>query len=116
MTEKEIIRKVETTLEEKMLQNSNYIRYSYYEVNIKYTKNKEERDLFMRFLINRLENNNYKVYLEGQKFNYNNASILVQINEELIAIKKEKEDVRDGIIQRGSSKKIGKVWDKGRSK
>ncbi len=116
MTKTEIIEVIEKTLAEKMKKNENYIRYSYYEVNVKHTKNEKDKNLFMELLINKLENNNYHVYREGQRFNYNGASILVQINEELIAIKNKKEDVNNGIIQRRSSKKIRKVWSKGRSK
>ena len=115
MTEKEIIAEIETSLAEKFEKDRNYIRYSYYEVNIKYTKTKEDRNLFMQLLKTRLENDNYKIYYEGQSFNYKGASILVQINEELIAIKNEKEDVKDGIIQRGSSKKIRKNGNKSRN-
>lgn len=61
----------------------------------------------MEMLINKLENNQYKVYIEGQRFYYKGANRLVQINEELIAIKDVKEEnEKNGIIQRKSSKKI----------
>lgn len=116
MTKAEIIEKIETTLNEKMKKNENYIRYSYYEVNVKYTKSEEDKKLFIELLTNKLENNNYIVYKTGQRFNYNDASILVQNNEELIAIKIKKEDVNNGIIQRGSSKKIKWNGSKSRNK
>ena len=116
MTKGEIIEMIETTLAEKMRQNENYIRYSYYEVNVKYTKTEKDKQLFLNLLINKLENNDYHIYREGQRFNYNGASILVQINEELIAIKNRKEDINNGIIQRRSSKKIRTNGSKSRNK
>lgn len=87
MTEKQIINLIEITLNEKMEQNENFIRYSFYEVNVKYPLKEDERNLFIKLLKTKLENNKYKVYLEGQKFEYNNANITVQDNEMLIAIK-----------------------------
>ena len=116
MTKAEIIETIEITLSEKMKKDINYIRYSYYEVNVKYTKNKEDKELFLKLLINKLENNDYIVYREGQRFDYNGASILVQSNEELIAIKNKKEDVKNGIIQRKSSRKIKWNGSKSRNK
>ena len=92
MTERQIINLIETTLYEKMQQNENFIRYSFYEVNVKYPfKTGDERKLFIYLLKNKLINNKYKVYLEGQRFEYNNANMIVQDNETLIAIKEEKE-------------------------
>lgn len=45
MTERQIINLIEITLNEKMEQNENFIRYSFYEVNIKYClKGAEEQD------------------------------------------------------------------------
>lgn len=92
MTERQIIDLIETTLYEKMQQNENFIRYSFYEINVKYPfKNEEERNLFLKLLKNKLTNNKYKVYLEGQKFEYNDSNMMVQDNEILIAIKEKKE-------------------------
>lgn len=94
MTERQIINLIETTLYEKMEQDENYIRYSFYEVNVKFHLNENERKLFLKLLKTKLINNKYKVYLEGQKFEYNNADMMVQDNETLIAIKDRKEDVK----------------------
>lgn len=87
MTERQIINLIETTLYEKMEQNENFIRYSFYEVNVKYHLNESERKVFIKLLTNKLINSKYKVYLEGQKFEYNNLEMTVQNNETLIAIK-----------------------------
>lgn len=96
MTERQIINLIEITLNEKMEQNENFIRYSFYEVNIKYCLKENEIKQFINLLKTKLINNKYKVYLEGQKFEYNNANMLVQDNEILIAIKEEKEVLKDG--------------------
>lgn len=97
MTERQIINLIEKTLYEKLEQNDEFIRYSFYEVNVKYPfKNEDERNLFLKLLRTKLVNNKYKVYLEGQKFEYNNANMTVQDNEILIAIKEEKEVLKDG--------------------
>lgn len=99
MTKVEIIELIETTLNEKMKKNENYVRYSYFEVNVRYKLSEKDKKIFLELLINKLENNNYRIYKEGQRFNYNGANMLVQSNEELIAIKIRKEDVNNGIIQ-----------------
>ena len=72
-----------------MKQDENFIRYSFYEVNVKYNLTKNEKSLFLNLLKTKLANNKYKVYLEGQKFEYNNAIMRVQDNETLIAIKEK---------------------------
>ncbi len=89
MTERQIINLIEQTLNDKMKQDENFIRYSFYEVNVKYGLNKNEKSLFLNLLKTKLVNNRYKVYLEGQRFKYNNANMLVQDNETLIAIKEK---------------------------
>ena len=89
MTERQIINLIEQTLYYKMKQDENFIRYSFYEVNVKYGLNKNEKSLFLNLLKTKLVNNRYKVYLEGQRFKYNNANMLVQDNETLIEIKEK---------------------------
>lgn len=87
MTERQIINLIETTLKEKMAEDENIIRYSFYEVNVKYNLSEEDRKMFLKLLKVKLENNDYRVYFEGQSFEYNNAKRKVQDNETLIAIK-----------------------------
>lgn len=87
MTEKEIINLIETTLQEKIDKNENFIKYSFYEVNVKYHLNPDEKSIFLLLLKTKLKNNNYKIYLEGQKYEYNGITKIVEKNETLIAIK-----------------------------
>lgn len=94
MSDKTIIALIETTLDEKIEKNEDFIRYSYYEVNVKFDNilPKECKNRFIKLLKTKLENMNYNVYLQGQVFEYNNARMTVQDNEELIAIKEPRKD------------------------
>ena len=91
MTQKQIIYIIETTLNEKITKNPNYIRYTFYEVNIKYHNEygleKQDLGMFLQLLRTKLKNDNYHVYTEGQKFEYKDANITVQSNEVLVATK-----------------------------
>jgi len=91
LTQRQIISIIETTLNEKIINNPNYIRYTFYEINIKYPQKfgmeKQDMGMFLQLLRIKLKNNNYHVYTEGQKFEYKNANITVQSNEVLVAIK-----------------------------
>ena len=95
MSDKILIALIEVTLYEKIEHNEDFIRYSFYEINIKYDNilPKENKNQFIKLLKIKLENMHYKVYLQRQEFKYNNARMIVQENEELIAIK-EKEDIK----------------------
>lgn len=91
MTQKQIINIIETTLIEKKIDNPNYIRYSFYEINVKYPNKyglvKQDLGIFLQLLRTKLKNDNYHIYSEGQKFEYNNAKRVVESNEILVAIK-----------------------------
>jgi len=87
LTKRQIINLIEITLQEKLEQNENFVRYSFYEVNVKYNLSEDDKKLFLKLLKTKLENNNYQVYLEGQQFEYNSSKMKVQDNETLIAIK-----------------------------
>ena len=87
MNDKDIVNLIETTLVEKMYQNTNYIRYTYYELKVKYNLSDNELDRFLVIIRAKLENENYNVYFTDAKFVYDNANRTVQPNEILIAIK-----------------------------
>ncbi len=91
MTQRQVVNVIETTLIDKMIKNPNYIRYTFYEVNVKYPQEygieKQDIGMFLQLLRTKLKNENYHVYSEGQKFEYYNAKIIVQSNEVLVAIK-----------------------------
>ena len=43
--------------------------------------------MFLQQLRKRLKEENYHIYTEGQRFEYDNAKITVQSNEVLVAVK-----------------------------
>ena len=91
MTQRQIDNVIETTLLEKKINNQNYIRYSFYEINVKYPKEygveKQDLGMFLQQLRKRLKEENYHIYTEGQRFEYDNAKITVQSNEVLVGVK-----------------------------
>ena len=89
MNDKEIINLIETTLTEKICQDINYIRYTFYELKVKYNLSEKDLDRFLILIRTKLENEQYNVYFTDAKFVYENANRKVQPNEILIAIKEK---------------------------
>ena len=87
MNDQQLIEIINKTLEEKLDKNLNYIRYSYYELRIKYNLSEEEIDRFLQLVRTKLENINYKVYFTNAKYKYNGEQYTVKENELMIAIK-----------------------------
>ena len=75
-------------LDKKISENPNFIRCTYYDFLVKNKRMNAEKYDFLNFARIRLNNMNYKVDTEGQKYEYNGKTKEVQINELLIAIKK----------------------------
>lgn len=74
-------------IESKQKENPEFIRYSYYELKIKYNLTNEEIDRVLKVSRDYFENKNYKVYFTNARYEYNGASQNVQPNELLIAFK-----------------------------
>lgn len=89
MNDNELINLIETSLTEKICQDINYIRYTFYELKVKYNLSEQELDRFLILIRTKLENENYKVYFTDAKFVYEDANRTVQPNEILIAIKEK---------------------------
>jgi hypothetical protein len=87
LNDKVIINLIEETLKEKVKTNVNYIRYTFYELRVKYNLSEQDTDEFLKLIRIKLQNENYKVYFTGTKFVYDNANRTVQPNELMIAIK-----------------------------
>lgn len=83
---------IDIILDSKMSENSDFIRITYYEIKIKCNLSNEQCDEFIRLAKIKLENMNYRVYLQDEKYTYENANRTVQINEVLIAIRKPKNE------------------------
>ena len=73
----------------KLKENKNYIRYTFYELRVKNNLSEEEVDEFLKINKSYLEDKGYNVYFTGAKFVYENANRTVQDNELMIAIKEE---------------------------
>lgn len=78
-------------IQKKELENPEYIRYTYYELRVKYDRSEDEVDEILEISKNYFENKNYRVYFTGARFEYQNANRMVQPNELMIAIKDDKE-------------------------
>lgn len=87
MEDKKIISIIETTLKEKMNKNVDYIRYTFYELRVKYNLSEQDTDRFLDLIRTKLQNENYKVYFTGTKFEYKDTKMKVQDNELMIAVK-----------------------------
>ena len=87
LNEKDFINLIEITLKDKLIKNLNYIRYTFYELRVKYNLSEQDTDRFLYLIRTKLENENYKVYFTGAKFVYKDTNISVQPNELMIAIK-----------------------------
>lgn len=83
MTSKEIT----MFLNNKISQNEDFIRITYFEMRIKENLTQEEMEEFLETAKIKLKNFNYKVYEVGNKYWYNGNSYVVQTNELLIAVK-----------------------------
>ena len=87
MEDKEIIDIIETTLKEKLNKNTDCIRYTFYELRVKYNLSAQDTDRFLDLIRTKLQNENYRVYFTGARFEYNEAKMKVQDNELMIAVK-----------------------------
>lgn len=89
MNEKEIINLIEITLKDKRIKDSNFIRYTFYELRVKFNLTKEELYNFLRLAKIKFENSGYKVYFMGDNYILNQKTKQVRENELLIAIKEQ---------------------------
>jgi hypothetical protein len=89
MTEKELKKFTINLIETKENENEDYIRYSYYELKVKYNLTEEEIDEVLRVSRNYFENKGYKVYFTNAEFEYKNAKRKVETNEYMVAFKEE---------------------------
>lgn len=74
-------------IDQKVSENENFIRYTFYELRVKNNLSEDEVDEFLRINRDYFENKGYKVYFTNAKFVYQEANRTVQPNELMIAIK-----------------------------
>lgn len=87
LTEKELMCLIDKLVEEKIENDENFLRFTFYEVMVKgKVLNNQEND-FLILAKNKLNNMRYTVYFQDEQFMYNEAKMRVQPNELLIAVK-----------------------------
>ncbi len=74
-------------IDNKISQNTNFIRFTFYELRVKNNLSDKDTDEFLRLAMTYLENKGYEVYIGNSRYTYNNANQNVQPNELLIAFK-----------------------------
>lgn len=85
MTEKEL--KVFAINFIALKENKDFIKYSYYELKVKYNLDEKEIDEVLRISRNYFENKGYKVYFTNAEYEYQNIKRRVESNLLMIAIK-----------------------------
>ena len=74
-------------LDNKINDDENIVKITFYEVRIKFNLSEEETQEFLRLCKTRLENLGYQVYITGAKYQYEGQNKVVQTNELMVAIK-----------------------------
>ena len=87
MNEKELDKFTLNLINKKLEENSEFIRYTFYELKVKNNLTDEEMNNVLQISKMFLKNRKYTVYFTDEKFEYQNATRKVQSNEMLIAIK-----------------------------
>lgn len=80
-------------IQNKLSENENYIRYTFYELRVKNNLSEDEVDKFLELNKNYLEKKGFQVFFTGARFTYENAKRTVQPNELMIAIKEVDEEI-----------------------
>ncbi len=68
-------------------ENEEFVKYTFYELRVKYNLTEQEVNQVLKISKDYFENKGYKVYFTGARFEYQNASRMVQDNELMIAIR-----------------------------
>lgn len=81
------LRTVDSYLNHKLDENSDFILLTFYELRIKLDLSKADTNEFLNLSAIRLKNIGYNVYFTGQGYEYNDKHQIVKDNELLVAIK-----------------------------
>lgn len=80
---------ISNSIDNKINDNSKKIIFSFYELKWKENLSEKDKKYFIDMAKIRLENMGYDVYLTGDRYYEDNKEKVVEINNEIIAIKKE---------------------------
>lgn len=72
---------------EKEEENEEFVKYTFYELRVKYNLTEQEINEVLRISRDYFQNKSYEIYVKGDKFEYQNSTIVVKDNELMIAIK-----------------------------
>lgn len=87
MTEEQLKAFIINLIEQKELEDKNFIRYSFFELKVENGLTETEIDEVLRVSRDYFENKGYKVYFTNAEFEYKNKRRKVESNEYLIAFK-----------------------------
>ena len=87
MTEEQLKAFIINLIEQKELEDKNFIRYSFFELKVENGLTEEEIDEVLRVSGDYFENKGYKVYFTNAEYEYKNKRKKVESNEYLIAFK-----------------------------
>ena len=79
---------VDSFINQKINANENYVRFTFYELRVKYNLTEDETNKFLELATNKFENMQYEVYFIGDTYEYAGTKKQVEQNELMIAIKK----------------------------
>lgn len=82
------MKEVTNYLNNKLDQDENLVRITFYEIRIKYNLSEEETETFLELAKNKFENTGYNVFFTGDTYEYENMPKVVQTNELMVAVKK----------------------------
>ena len=74
-------------LDSKIAENKNFIRFTFYELRVKFNLSEQETERFLELIRIKLLNENYQVYFTGAKFEYKEEKMIVGNNELIVAVK-----------------------------
>ena len=80
---------VDNYLNEKLAQNREIIKFSFYVVRMKLNLSEEDSITFLSLISQKLMNTGYLVYKTGEEYTYKGKTFKIQENELLVAILKE---------------------------
>ncbi len=78
---------IEDYINEKLNENDEYVRFTYYELKVKNNLNEVDIKTFLELAKNKFENMGYKVYFINDQYSYNGEIKKVEQNEFMVAIK-----------------------------
>ena len=81
------LEEIDNYIDKKIYNNENMIVFTFYELRVKENLTEDETISFIQLTKTRLENLEYKTFLTGERFLFNDTTLTVKDNELLIAVK-----------------------------